>query len=41
MKEFELELVEHETRVGKRCGEFEPNVTEDAIFVDDGEPVGC
>tara|TARA_R100000808_G_scaffold5859_2_gene17696 strand:- start:631 stop:1461 length:831 start_codon:yes stop_codon:yes gene_type:complete len=40
MKELHLELVEHETRVGKRCGEIEPNVTEDCIFLDEGERVG-
>ena len=40
MKKLQLELVEHETRVGKKCGEIEPNVTEDCIFIDDGEPVG-
>ena len=40
MKKIELIKVEHNVKIGDRCGDIEPNVTEDTIFMFEGEPVG-
>jgi len=40
MKTHILKKVEHETRIGDKCPYIEPNVTEDCLFVEDGEVVG-
>jgi hypothetical protein len=40
MKQINLKLVEHQTKIGDKCPTIEPNVTEDALFIDNGEVVG-
>jgi hypothetical protein len=40
MKRVDLIKVEHETRIGDRCPYTEPNITEDCIFYENGEPIG-
>jgi len=40
MKTIELNAVDHETKIGKRCKPHEPNVTEDCLISDQGETVG-
>lgn len=40
MKKVELIQVEHDIKVGDLCGNFEPNIKEDCIFMYEGEPVG-
>lgn len=40
MKKIELVQVEHNIKVGDMCETFEPNITEDCIFMYEGEPVG-
>ena len=40
MKIVDLVDVEHNIKVGDVCGTFEPNITEDCIFMFEGEPVG-
>lgn len=40
MKRIDLELREHNVKIGDKCGHIEPNVTEDSIFYFDGEPIG-
>ena len=40
MEHLNLSLIDHTTRVGGRCKDIEANITEDTLFVDDGEPVG-
>lgn len=40
MKRIDLQLQEHDVKVGDVCGDIEPNVTEDSIFYFEGEPVG-
>ena len=40
MKRIDLKQVDHPVKIGDNCGSFEPNVTEDCIFYDNGEPVG-
>jgi len=40
MKKVILKKVDHSVKVGDKCGNIEPNVTEDCIFIDEGEPIG-
>ena len=40
MKKVELIQVEHNIKVGDLCGHKEPNITEDSLFMFEGEPVG-
>lgn len=40
MKTLELIEVEHSVKIGDVCGPIEPNITEDTLFVANGEPVG-
>lgn len=40
MKRVDLVKVEHSVKVGDVCGPIDPNVCEDSIFYEDGEPVG-
>ncbi len=40
MKHVELVKIPHNVQIGDICGHIEPNVTEDSIFFDNGEPIG-
>lgn len=40
MKRIDLKKVENNTKIGDKCGHFEPNITEDCIFYEDGKPIG-
>jgi hypothetical protein len=40
MKKIELQLVPHNVKIGDKCGDIEPNITEDTLFIDKGEVVG-
>ena len=40
LKKIDLIQVKHERKIGEACEYIEPNVTEDCIFYDDGEPIG-
>ena len=40
MKRVDLIQVPHSVKIGDKCGDIEPNVTEDSVFYADGEPVG-
>ena len=40
MKRIELETVPHSVKIGDKCPEIEPTVTNDAIFYDQGGLVG-
>lgn len=40
MKTIELIQLQHSVKIGDKCGDIEPNITEDSIFIYEGEPVG-
>jgi len=40
MKSIELVKIEHNVKIGDVCGDIEPNITEDTIFLVNGEPIG-
>lgn len=40
MKRIDLVKIPHNVQIGDICGHIEPNVTEDSIFFDNGEPIG-
>lgn len=40
MKRIDLVKIEHSVKVGNNCPYIEPNITEDCIFYDNGEPIG-
>lgn len=40
MKTIELTQIEHDISVGDICGDIEPTITDDCIFVQDGKPIG-
>lgn len=40
MKQVELKLLEHNVKVGDNCGHIKPNITEDTLFIADGEVIG-
>ena len=40
MKRLNLQKLEHNIKIGDKCLAIEPNVTEDTLFVDNGEVIG-
>jgi len=40
MKRIDLEKISHSVKIGDTCGHIEPNITEDCIFYENGEPIG-
>ena len=40
MNKIDLIQLEHQTKIGDVCGHIEPNVTEDTLFLMDGEIIG-
>ena len=40
MKRIDLIKVKHETKIGSKCINIEPNILEDSIFYEDGVPIG-
>jgi hypothetical protein len=40
MKRVDLIQVEHNVKIGDKCGDIDPNITEDTIFYANDEPVG-
>lgn len=40
MKTVELIQQEHNVQIGDVCGDIEPNIVEDSIFIHEGKPVG-
>ena len=40
MNRIELKQLHHTVKVGDVCGEIEPNITEDTLFVANGEVIG-
>lgn len=40
MKRINLVKLEHNVKIGDVCGTIEPNITEDCIFYENGEPIG-
>lgn len=40
MKKIELFKQEHSIKIGDSCEYKEPNITEDSVFYEDGEPIG-
>jgi len=40
MKKIDLIQLEHQTKIGDVCGHIEPNVTEDTLFLLDGDIIG-
>jgi hypothetical protein len=40
MKRIDLILKEHGIKVGQKCGDIEPNITEDCIFYENDIPIG-
>lgn len=40
MKKIELKKVEHQVKIGQKCGQKKPNIIEDTIFLENGEPIG-
>ena len=40
MNKIDLIQLEHQTKIGDVCGHIEPNVTEDTLFLLDGEIIG-
>lgn len=40
MKQLELVQIPHNVKIGDVCGDIEPNITEDTLFLADGVPVG-
>ena len=40
MKRIDLIKMEHSVKIGNKCPYIEPNVTEDCIFYENGEPIG-
>lgn len=40
MRSIELKKVVHGIKIGDVCGDIEPNITEDSLFVDNGEVIG-
>lgn len=39
-KKIDLVLQKHDVKIGNSCSYIEPNITEDCIFYDNGEPIG-
>lgn len=40
MKRVDLVQVEHNVKIGDKCGDIDPNITEDTVFYANDEPVG-
>lgn len=40
MKRIDLQLVNHSVKIGDVCGHITPNITEDSMFYENGEPIG-
>lgn len=40
MKRVELIKLDHDIKIGGKCGDIEPNITEDTLFLENGVPVG-
>ena len=40
MKKLELIKIPHDVKIGDKCGDIEPNIIEDTLFMADGEVVG-
>jgi hypothetical protein len=40
MQKVELIQIPHNVKIGDVCGDIEPNITEDTLFVDNGEVIG-
>lgn len=40
MKTINLQKISHNVKIGDTCGHISPNITEDSLFVLDGEPIG-
>ena len=40
MKRVDLVKIEHNIKIGDKCGEITPNITEDSVFYEDGKIVG-
>jgi hypothetical protein len=40
MKRIDLTPLENPVKIGEHCPYFEPNITEDCIFYDEGQPIG-
>lgn len=40
MKTIELVKISHAIKIGDVCGDIEPNITENTLFVDNGEIIG-
>ena len=40
MKIIELEKIDHQVKIGDVCGDIEPNIIDDTMFLADGMPVG-
>tara|TARA_R110000823_G_scaffold263836_1_gene384130 strand:- start:1520 stop:2371 length:852 start_codon:yes stop_codon:yes gene_type:complete len=40
VKRVDLGKIEHNVKIGDECLEIAPNITDDSVFYDDGEPVG-
>jgi hypothetical protein len=40
MKHIQLVQITHSVKIGDVCGDIEPNITEDSLFLDNGEVVG-
>jgi hypothetical protein len=40
MKQIELVKIPHNVKVGDVCGNIEPNITENSLFIEDGQIVG-
>ena len=40
MKRVDLIKVDHNVKIGDKCGAIPPNITEDSIFYEDDKPVG-
>ena len=40
MKRIDLILQKHDVKIGDTCGTIEPNIIEDCIFYENGEPIG-
>jgi len=40
MKRVELIKLDHNIKIGGKCGDIEPNITEDTLFLENGIPIG-
>jgi hypothetical protein len=40
MRSIELVKIDHSVKIGDTCGDIEPNITDDTIFMENGAPIG-